>query len=367
MQDVNWRAEPSERELFFCVALGAVLFVMTTGALHGHSLTYGDNGAYLEVATAIRHWDFHGLTDVQHFMGYPYAIAAVSLVLRVPLSVSLLLVSGAASLTSTLLIARLFGTRVAGYFAVSNFAWLQASFLGGSEPLAVALGMGAFWNFRRGNFVVAAFLGALATIVRPLMICTLLGIGLVLLCRRQYTQFLGALGVGLAIGVLYAFSLAHYYGDPFLTVHSYTSRDYGATNISGPHGRLFSWPLYAIIMGTLTYPAPLTNLVLSFSWIALVLAGLAAMFSRNFRGYLRAYPAEAVFCGLYLLMIFCYGYLVWARSNFMRFAIPALPFIFYALLSWLPQDRRVLWCLSVIGPLLAACSAVGIKNLSLFP
>ena len=361
----KWTREPTLRELLLLVALGGVVFGATLIAFHGwHSLVpgFGDNAAYLEVATAIEHWDFHGL-DIQHFMGYPYVIAAVSLVLHLPLSFGLWLVASVASVVSTLLVARLFGAWVGAYFALTNFAWFQLSFLGGSEPLAVALGMGAFLSYRRGHALLAALLASLATTVRPLMFFALVGMGIALLCRKRYAKLLGALALSLAIGLLYVWPLARYFGDPLRTVHSYTSRDYGAANLAGPHGHLFGWPFHGIIVGTILYPAPWTNLILCFSWIALVIAGVVAMFRRDLREYWRANLAEAIFCGLYLLAIFCYDYLVWARGNFMRFSVPVLPFVFFALLRWLPKDRRVLWCLSALAPVLAACSAIGIRNL----
>lgn len=364
----KWKREPTFRELLLMVAVGGVLFGATLVAFHGwHSLvlSYGDNSAYLDVATAIWHWDLRGI-DIQQFMGYPYAIVALSLMLHISLSSSLWLVAIVASVLGTVLVARLLGTRVGAYFAFTNFAWIQASFLGSSEPLAVALGIGAFWSFRRRHTLLAALLGALATTVRPLMFFVLVGIGVASLLQKHYAKFLGELAVGLAIGLLYLWPLAHYSGDPLLTVHSYTSRDYGAANVAGPHGHLFGWPFHGIIVGTLLYPAPLTNLILSFSWIGIVIAGAAAMFRRDLREYWRANPAEAIFCGFYLLAIFCYDYLVWARGNFMRFSIPVLPFVFFALLRWLPEDRRVLWCLSVFVPVLAAASAIGIRNLSFF-
>jgi hypothetical protein len=368
----KWRSEPTLRELLLLVAVGVVFFGATLIAFHGwhgRLLSFGDNAAYLEVATAIRHWDFHGL-DIQHFMGYPYAIAAVSLVSHLPLLFSLWLVAGVASVVSTLLVARLFGTWVGAYFAFTNFAWLQLSFLGGSEPLAVALGMGAFWSYRRGNTLLAALLAALlaslATTVRPLMFFALVGIGIALLCQKRYAKFLGALALGSVIGILYVWPLVHYFGDPLRTVHSYTSHDYGAANLAGPHGHLFGWPFHGIIVGTMLYRAPWTNLVLSFSWIALVIAGAVATFGRDLREYWRANLAEAIFCGCYLLAIFCYDYLAWATGNFMRFSILVLPFVLFALLRWLPKDRRVLWCLSALAPVLAACSAIGIRNLPFF-
>jgi hypothetical protein len=361
----NWGTEPALYELLLLMALAAVLFGATLIVFHGwhgRLLHFGDNAAYLEVATAIRHWDFHGLS-IQHFMGYPYAIALVSLLTHLPLARSLWVVTVAASVVSVLLVASLFGTRVAAYFAFTNFAWLQLSLLGGSEPLAVALGLGAFWCHRRGYTWRAALLASLATTVRPLMFAALVGIGIALLCQKRYARLLGALGLGSAIGLLYIWPLAHYFGDPWRTVHSYTSRDYGAASLTGPHGHLFGWPFHGIVVGTLLYRPPWASLILSFSWIALVIAGAVAMFGRSLRKYWHDNLAEAIFCGLYLLATFSYAYLVWATGNFIRFSIPVLPFVFFALLRWLPKDRRVPWCLSVLAPVLAACSVIGIKNL----
>jgi hypothetical protein len=359
-----WHKEPALWELLVLVAIACVLFDLTLSGFGGWRIAvanFGDNDAYLQAAAAIRNWDFHGI-DIQHFLGYPYTIAALSIAFHLPLDLTLSLVATAASLVSTVLVARLFGTRVAAYFALTNLGWLQTSFLGGSEPLAVALAIGGFWSFRRGHPIWAALLASLATTVRPLMFLALVGIGLALLYQKRYAKFLGAFCLGLTIGLLYVWPLAHYFGDPFLTVHSYTSRDYGAANVHGPHGHLFGWPFHAIIVGTLVYPAPWTNLVLTFSWIALVLAGVCAMFSRDYRRYARANPHESLFASLFLIAIFCYDYLIWARGNFMRFSIPVMPFIFFALLRWLPKDRRVLWSIGVLGAFLAACSAIGIRN-----
>jgi hypothetical protein len=112
----------------------------------------------------------------------------------------------------------------------------------------------------------------------------------------------------------------------------------------------------------MTYPALWTNLVLSFFWIALVLLGVGMMFSSNLRKYANSYPNEAIFCGLYLFAIFSYDYLIWARSNFIRFCIPTLLFVFFALLPLLPKDRRVIWGLCIVSTMASAASAVGVKN-----
>jgi hypothetical protein len=361
---IGFHVSLSGREVLLLAVLSCAVMWITALALHrSRDLVthYGDDGAYLTVANAILHWDFHQI-DIQHFMGYPYFIAAASLLLRIPLATSLWLIAALSSVAAVWLASRLFGTIAAAYFALTNFSWLQSSFIGGSEPLSVALGLGALLAFRRNRVFAAALLASLAVTVRPLMIFVLVGIGLTLLYRKQFGAFFIALITGLATGILYTLPLTHYFGDPLLTVHSYTMRDYGGGGIKGPHGHLFGWPFHGIIAGTIAYPAPWSNLLLSFFWIALVLGGIAMMFSARYRKYAKSYPNEAIFCTFYLLAIFCYDYLIWARSNFIRFAIPALPFVFYALLPVLPKDRRIFWALCAVSSVLAMFSAVGIRN-----
>jgi hypothetical protein len=361
---VGFQAPPSQKELLILAVLSGVVMWITAFSLHRASnliLGYGDNDAYLAVANAILGWDFQQV-GIQHFMGYPYLIAAVSLLFHVPTLFALWLIAVSSSLIAVWLAGRLFGAVAAAYFALTNFAWLQLSFLGGSEPLAVALGLGSLLAFRRKRVFLAALLASLSVTVRPLMIFTLVGIGLVLLYRKEFGHSFVAFVTGLVIGSLYVLPLARYFGDPLLTVHSYTTRDYGGGGMVGPHGHLFGWPFHGIVAGTLAYPAPWTNLLLSFFWIGLVLAGVAMMFSTSFREYAKTYPNEAIFGGCYLLAVFCYDYLIWARGNFIRFSIPALPFVFFALLRFLPKDRRIFWGMSIVSAVLATLSAVGIRN-----
>ena len=242
---------------------------------------------------------------------------------------------------------------MAGFFVLLNFDWMQRSFLGGAEPLAAVLIFGAFLAFRRDRYLLAAFLASLSTLVRPLGIFCLLGIGIVLLYRREFKRLALAVVTGATIGGLYIFPFTRHFGDPLATIHSY----------QGGQFSLFGFPFLAIIRGTIWYPAPWTGLVLNFSWILLVLAGVAMMFrDSDFRDYARQNPAEVLFTSFYLFMVCSYNYPVFARANFARFAIPTLPIVFLALLRWMPNDRRVLWMLACISPVLAAASALGIRN-----
>ena len=95
-------AAPGRRELFLLLALSLVVFWTTSFLLHKSTdfvVHSGDNAAYRDVANAILHWDFHDL-QVQHFMGYPYLIAAVSLLFRAPTTLPLRVITVAGCVAS---------------------------------------------------------------------------------------------------------------------------------------------------------------------------------------------------------------------------------------------------------------------------
>jgi hypothetical protein len=89
--------------------------------------------------------------------------------------------------------------------------------------------------------------------------------GIVLLKQRQFRRFAYASALELAIATLYVLPLAYVFGDPLATVHSYQP-----PNLPGP--QLFGFPFYAIVEGTLLYPASWTNLVLTFGWVLVLLS-----------------------------------------------------------------------------------------------
>lgn len=345
-------------EIALLVALSFLLFcsVIAIARNYGDAVdNFGDSSAYMRLAAAIRQWDFGGIV-IKQFWGLPYAMAGLSKITGLSDRSALLVFSFVPSFLTSLIAWRLWGGWIAGYFAVLNFDWVQRSCLGGSEPLFVCLLMAAFLCVRQKKWLSAALLASLATIVRPLGLFALVGIGLVLLWKRDFRKFAIAAAIGLSIGVLYAIPLAKHFGDPLATVNSYHNKDWQG-------GWLFGFPFYAIVKGTLIYAAPWTNLVLSFSWIFFVLGGVVAMArSSEFRAYCRMHAVEAIFLVPYLWCLFTYNYPYWARSNFARFAIPVVPFVLLALYRWVPKDRRILWGLAVALPLLAAASALGIVN-----
>jgi hypothetical protein len=350
-------AGPSRTEIISLVALSFALFVFAVALARNYAAAvdnFGDGSAYMSLASAIRHWDFHGIV-IKQFWGLPYAMAALSKLTGLSDRTTLLLFSLVPSLFSVLLARRLWNGWIAGYFAILNFDWLQRSCMGGSEPLFVCLLLAAFLTVRQERWLLASLFASLATIVRPLGVFALVGIGLTLLLRRDFRKFIAATVIGLIVGVLYSLPLAIHFGDPLATVNSYHSQEWMG-------GWLFGFPFHAILKG-LVYPAPWTNLVLSFGWIFLVVVAVVVMVrSGDFRAYCRAHIVEAVFLVPYLVCLFTYNYPHWARSNFARFAIPVLPFVLLALYRWLPKDRRILWGVGAVTSLLAASSALGIVS-----
>lgn len=349
---------PQVRELSSLILCSFLLFAAVIFLVRNYGATvdgFGDSSAYMNLASAIRRWNFQGIV-IKQFWGLPYAMAGLSRLTGISDRASLLLFALIPSAISVLLVRRLWNGWIAAYFAVLNFDWLQRSCLGGSEPLFMCLLVAAFLAVRRERWLLAALLASGATIVRPLGFFALVGIGIALLYRKDFLKFAGATAIGLLVGALYGLPLALQFGDPLATVHSYHSAQWEG-------GWLFGFPFAAIVKGTWLYPSPWTNLILSFAWILLVTLGVVVMVkSREFRDYCRAHLVEAIFLVGYLWCLFTYNYPAWARSNFERFAIPILPFVLLALRRWIPEDRRMVWVLGIVSPILAASSALGVSN-----
>ncbi len=356
----RWRQEPGERDLLVLTTVIFILFIGVILLFRNYSATvddFGDSSAYMNVARAIRLWDFRGIV-IKQFWGLPYLMALLSFTTHLSDRSALLLVSAGSSMVSVVLASRLWGGWVAGFFAILNFDWMQRSLLGGSEPLSVALLFGSFLAVRRERWPLAALLAALSTITRPLGVFALLGIGIVLLWKKEFRTFIVAFTIGISVGIAYSIPVTQHFGSPVATVSSYYSPGWQG-------GRLFGVPFYAIVKGTLAEHAPWTNLVLSFGWISFVLLAVFAMFSsESFRAHAREHPVEILFAAPYLWFLFSYNYPHWARGNFARFAIPIIPFTLLALYRWLPKDRRIIWSIGILSTLLAASSALGIRNVA---
>src|SRR5258706_4113647 len=211
----SWLSEPSLRETIAVCLASAAIFVVFVSAMTPYLAlvdNFGDNSAYMSIAAAIRRWDFHGVM-VKHFWGLPYFMAAVSKITGASDRSALLTVSWMSSLIAVLLGYRLWGGWIASAFAIVNFDWYHRSYLGGSEPLFVALLFGSFLAIRRERWLLAAFLGALEPSSRALGNFLVLGIGIALICRTDLKRVPFPNTISLSGGILYLIDLAPSFHD----------------------------------------------------------------------------------------------------------------------------------------------------------
>ncbi len=349
--------EISRRELILLWLLTCVIFVTVIVRFDNYSAkvdNFGDSSAYMTAASGIRNGDCRNI-HIKQFWGVSYVMAPVSFLLGGSIRASLLLVCAISSVLSVLLVQQLWGGWIAAFFAILNFDWLQRSYLGGSEPLFMALLLASFLAVRRDRWILGSALAAFATVTRPVGALALITLGLALLAKREYKKLVLCTGVALVIGTLYVLPFWIYFGDPFYQVHSYKMNDWHS-------GFPISLPFQAIGSGFLHTQQPLTNVLLTLGWVLFLLIGAVTMARRSFRTYIREHPSEAWFALLYIAFIFSYNSSTWARAEIVRFAIPALPFVLLSLSDWLPRSRILLYSLGVLSAALAACSAIGIKN-----
>jgi hypothetical protein len=191
--------------------------------------------------------------------------------------------------------------------------------------------------------------------VRPLGIFGLVGIGAVLLYRREFKKFALAALIGMVVGTLYMLPFWIYFHDPLYQVHRYKTSDWQS-------GSAVGIPFAAIGHSFAHNQESWTNVLLTLGWVIFVVLGVATMAKKDFRQYARQNGAEAGFAFLYIGFLLTYNSSQWARAEFVRFAIPVLPFVLVSLAKWRPDDRRVLWVLACVTPILAAASALGIRN-----
>jgi hypothetical protein len=352
---------PSQRELVFLWLLSAVCFILVLTRFQGYGArvaSFGDNPDYISAAQAIRHWDL-GSTQTRQGWGLSYLMALLS-TFHLSGRVSLLFISMAASLASIFLVRNLWGPWIAAFFAILNLSWIQASFLGSSEPLFLLLLFGSFWFSRKERpkqrWILSSVLAALATVTRAIGIFALIALGLTLLFRKEYRKLSLCVAVGALIGILYLLPFWIGFHDPLYQFHR-------RANVGDwDSGHLFTWPFHDIVVSYLYYRGPWTNVLLTAGWIGLAVIGFCRIGVKLYRDRLREHPYEMIFALTYLMFLFCYNSLVWARWDFPRFVIPTIPLLLLSVYRWLPKSRYVIYPLCIVSSVLAACSAIGVKN-----
>jgi hypothetical protein len=315
---------------------------------------FGDNVSYVALTEAIRLWELRDLVPY-HFWGHPYIAALISLVTPagdLEAHVALSLISGAVAVA---LVHTLWGGYVAGAFAVVSWDLIQRATLGGAEPLFCALVYGAFVGARRERWLLSSLLASYATIVRPLGVFVLLGIGLACLRGRAWSSLAGATLIAMTVGGLYMLPLQIYYGDPLANFHWYQSHDWAGHSP-------WTLPGLSLVRGLLSSTTPVSNALKVGAWVVAVLVGATlAVRDPATRARIARWPVEVVFAGLYLLFLLSYNSPEWAWHEFPRFATPLVPFVLVAVERILPRDGRVYWVAALGSGALAGLSAINAR------
>lgn len=346
-------AELSRRYVFTLVAVCYAIYLALFNYFIPYPVIvagYGDNPGYIQISAAIRHWDFSGLHP-KLFWGLPYLTAMLSKITTLSDLHTLLVVSWVSSFIAIFLAYKLWGGWVASLFAVTSREWIERSLLGGAEPIFMACVFGSFLAARKRRWKTAALLASFATVVRPMGLFALIGVGTALLLKRDFRRLTAAVAIGMTIGGLYVWPLLRYLGNPFANVQGYDQADWNG-------GIPLGVPLVAIVQDALAGRATKLNLCRTVAWVAAVAVAVILALSRKaLRAQLVKVPVEAIFFALYAVLLFTYNS-YWARSQFPRFAIPVLPFVILAFLPWIPKNRALLWTWGIFSAVLTALETV---------
>jgi hypothetical protein len=350
-------AEPSKTEaiLLLVLTFGVQVFeVFRTIGWRARAIGVFDNldnSNYISIVDFIRQWTPSTSFDFNHFWGYPYFIVAVSTIFHLQTVDALIVISVSSSLVTCFLIQKLYGGLVAVAFGMVSSTWILLSVFGGCEPLFMALLFGSFLAVRHKRFAIAAFLGCLATTVRPIGVFMPVALFGYLLWLRDWRTTLKVSGVGLAMTVAYLIPVYVLTGNALIQPGLY-SVAWQAHDFPFGHRGLFTFPLLRLAQGFYYLHAVVSDYPywgtwissgLRFIWIVIAIGGAILMWTP--RRWHDLPPVETMFACSYSAFLLCYNF-DGAVLYIQRFILPVLPFILFAVRKWIPRDRRTLWPLA---------------------
>ena len=354
------RSEPSLLEclglLWMAFAIQAFEYMRHGGFWHW-VVSYVDNPKYLAAAEFIKTWRAGPSYPDRHFAGLPITVASLSGLLRVSTPVALVLLSVFCSAAACIVIYRLYGGAVTATFLIVSAEWLQGSLLGASEPLFTLLFLASFLAIRSNLWASAAFLASLATTVRPVGVFALFGLGIDLLRRRRWADFVWSVMIAGLIGSAYVWSSYALSGDAFMNFRRYRFDWGGGSPLTIP-----SWALLQSLRSIFFESRWYTSLKY-LGWPPLTLLLFATMCvnreARNQVLYQR--KVETITVSLYILFFLSYNYsgVGWYWPRFM---IPVLPFLLLPVRRWLPTRSWIIWPAVALSSLLVCSELLKMKT-----
>jgi hypothetical protein len=319
-----------------------------------------DNSHYLALSDFIRNWTPTASLGYQHFWGYPYFIIAVSSILHLSGLQTMLIISLLFSTLTCLLLHRLYGGLVAVAFGMVSPTWILLSVFGGCEPLFMALLFASFLAARRGRWLLAMFLGCVATTVRPIGILMPFALIASLLWQVNLSAAVRCCIVALATGVAYLIPVYLLTGDALVQPRLY-SADWQVHSFSFAHGGILTFPAIRLLQGFYnlhdrwnSWPAAVLRLV----WILETVGGAILLWTPRCA---RELPlVERMFGCVYTGFLVCYNF-DYISLYIPRFILPVLPLVLFAARKWIPQDRRILWPLVALSIVVNTVVLFGFK------
>jgi hypothetical protein len=320
-----------------------------------------DNSNYIAIADFIRHWTPSTSFDYQHFWGYPYVIIGVSSLLHISSLQALVVISLTSSFITILLVHRLYGGLVAVALGMVSSAWILLSVFGGVEPLFMALLFASFLAARRERWLLAIFLGCVATTVRPVGVLAPLAVFASLLWQRQWKVVAQGSAIALAMAAAYLIPVRLLTGDAFFQIKLY-SGDWQEHSFPFAHRGILTFPMLRLAQGYFYFHDAWRSVpaaALRLGWILVTAAGAIRLWTPRFA---RELPLpERIFGCAYITFFVCYNF-EYVAMYIPRFILPVLPLILFTVRKWIPQNRRILWPLAALAIAFNTIALFGFKT-----
>ena len=351
--------------LSFIISLS--LIISFYGNLSNYYLAvsnYGDNSNYFQLSNNFLKWDFS--VFVYHPFGISILISIVNFFTKIDPIFLMVLLNVIFAYFSIIIISKLFGNLIAIFFLILGYEFTLVSLMGGSEISAIFFILLSLFLYK-SNLRNAAFLtSSFVYFIKPWAIALPIGIGVVLLFKKEKKTFFEFLIISILMFSIYLVISYIIYG-PGLIFEGYKSND----ALIKDEKYFLDFPFIALfkeivgpnsINGSSILTLPKTNLIKNFFYIMIISFGYLHML-RNFRPYFKEDINKIIFIftSLQVFLIFTYNS-PWIFHEFPRYSLMILPFIIFSLKDYLPSNKIVIFILIVLSATFNAFSAVGYKN-----
>lgn len=321
---------------------------------------FGDNGPYSTISTAFYNADLSYMKGFyKHFWGLPFLMTLVRWPTGMNENFVIVLLSLLFSSLSLYYVSKLYSISTAFIFAFFSIDWIQRSFLGGAEPLFIALTFSSLYLYSQNNNSTSdtlkySSLAALSCLVRPVGIFLLISIGLDQIHRREFKKLSISVCSSLIIGGIYLAIVYQLTGSAFAHFQTYHETDW---NSSSP----LALPFVNLFKSFMALNFPLLNTVKVSLWVILSsLTAIMMIFNAGFKAYFQNHKVQLYYFLLHFLFVVSYNSTEWAWSQLPRFIVPILPIIACLISRYLRFEKYLLPALYLLGTTLASLSAISI-------